>query len=417
MNGQEVDEAAARGAGMDPDRLAGLIAFLDRKYIATGRLPHFQIMVSRREQPLLFASRGRARQSGEPLGSDALFRIASMTKPVTSVAFMMLVEAGLVALDDPVARVIPEFSRLTVGLERAPLKRPMLMIDLLRHTSGLTYGLQRQTAIDALYRERGLDEFQQPRSSDEYIAALADIPLEFSPGDQWNYSVSTDVLGVVVERLSGLSLGTCLRERIFDPLHMPDTMFEVTDDRVDRLTDAWQLEQDRSLSLADRGARSGWRRSGRFASGGGGLVSSTADYHRFCRMLLRDGELDGARLLRPETMAMMRRNQLPGGADLASLSTSLFSEATYAGTGFGLGFAVTTDPSQSIVPGSAGEYYWGGIFSTAFYIDPVEALIILFMTQHLPSATLAVRAELRQQVQAAVLQRNGDRNGVKGSIF
>lgn len=411
MNGGEVDEAAARSAGMDPDRLTGLLDFLDRKYIATGRLPHFQVMVSRHEQPLLFASRGRARESGQPLGPDALFRIASMTKPVTSVAFMMLVEAGLVALDDPVERVIPEFSSLTVGLERAPLKRPMLMIDLLRHTSGLTYGLQRQTAIDALYRERGLDEFQQPRSSDDFVAALADIPLEFSPGDQWNYSVSTDVLGVVVERLSGLSLATYFRERIFDPLHMFDTMFRVTDDRVDRLTDAWQLEPDRSLSLADRGARSGWRRSGRFASGGGGLVSSTADYHRFCRMLLRDGELDGAQLIRPETMAQIRRNQLPDGSDLTRLSTSMFSEAAYAGTGFGLGFAVTIDPALGIAPGSAGEYYWGGIFSTAFYIDPVEGLIILFMTQHLPSTTLTVRAELRQHVQTAVLQRNGKKTG------
>jgi CubicO group peptidase (beta-lactamase class C family) len=191
---------------MDPVRLDALARALHADYVATGKLPHLQLLVSRDEHVLLSHVSGVGRATQEPLVDDSLFRIASMTKPVTSAAFMMLVEQGLVALDDPVTHVLPEFSKLRVGTDGRPLRQPMRMIDLLRHTSGLTYGLQRQTPIDARYRELGLDEFQQKRSADEFIEALAGLPLEFSPGERWNYSVSTDVLGVVVERLSGLPL-------------------------------------------------------------------------------------------------------------------------------------------------------------------------------------------------------------------
>ncbi|WP_242122998.1 serine hydrolase domain-containing protein [Sphingobium sp. Sx8-8] len=393
----QADVAAARAVGMDAARLDALVEHVHRTYVEPGRLPHMQLLVSRDGQPVVSARSGVARATGEPLGEDALYRIASMTKPVTSVAFMMLVEQGLVALDDPVAKVLPEFARLQVGTG-GQLQRPMLMIDLLRHTSGLTYGLQRQTAIDARYRELGLDEFQQKRSPDEFIATLASLPLEFSPGERWNYSVSTDVLGVVVERLSGLDLESCFRERIFAPLGMADTFFELPEDRVERMTDAWQLGVDGALSLYDRGARSGWRRPLRLRSGGGGLLSSMADYHRFARMLLRGGELDGARLLKPETVAAMHANHLPGGADLASLSSSLFSEADYAGVGFGLGLA--TDLKTR-------EFFWGGVFSTFFFIDPVERLIGIFMTQHFPSNIYPVRRELRTAIREAVVERRG----------
>ncbi|WP_434405080.1 serine hydrolase domain-containing protein [Sphingobium sp. DN12] len=392
------DAAAARAAGMDPDRLDALVDHLDRTYVQSGKLPHMQMLVSRDEVPLLSVSRGQARATGEPLQADALFRIASMTKPVTSVAFMRLVEQGKVALDDPVTDVLPAFADLRVGADgRGRMTRPMRMIDLLRHTSGLTYGLQRQTPIDACYRELGLDEFQQKRSSDEFIAALASLPLEFSPGERWNYGVSTDVLGVIVERLSGQDLETHFRQNIFDPLGMKDSFFTLPEDRTDRLTDAWGLGED-GLRLRDRGAASSWRRKLRFRSGGGGLISSTADYHRFARMLLRGGELDGARLLQPETVAQMRTNHLPGGGDLASMSQAMFSEADYAGVGFGLGFAMTLANQQ---------FYWGGVFSTYFFIDPVERLIGLFMTQHLPSSTYPVRAELRAGIGAAIVTRRG----------
>ncbi|WP_037491109.1 serine hydrolase domain-containing protein [Sphingobium indicum] len=394
-----VDRAAAGAAGMDADRLDALVGHLDATYLAPGKLAHMQLLVSRDEQPLLSLARGVARASGEPLQGDALFRIASMTKPVTSVAFMMLVEAGKVTLDTPVADVIPEFADLRVGRgNRARMKRPMRMIDLLRHTSGLTYGLQRQTPIDARYRLLGLDEFQQKRTSDDFIADLARLPLEFSPGERWNYSVSTDVLGVVVERLSGMALDAFFRTRIFDPLGMTDTGFVVRDDQVDRMTDAWRLDEDGQRVIADLGARSGWRRQGRFLSGGGGLVSSVADYHRFARMLLRGGELEGVRLLRADSVAMMRDNHLPGGGDLARHSTGMFSEADYNEVGFGLGFAMGLENR---------EYYWGGVFSTYFWIDPVEHLIGIFMTQLLPSSAYPVRAELRAGVWSAIVERRG----------
>ncbi|HEX7743261.1 MAG TPA: serine hydrolase domain-containing protein, partial [Sphingobium sp.] len=355
-----------------------------------------RLLVSRDERVLLSHVSGMARADGEPLREDSLFRIASMTKPVTSLAFMMLVEQGLAAVDDAVTDVLPEFAALRVGLEGAPLKRPMRMIDLLRHTSGLTYGLQRQTSIDARYRELGLDEFQQKRSPDAFIAALAEVPLEFSPGERWNYSVATDVLGVVVERLSGVDLGEFFARRIFGPLGMSDTFFDLPDDRIDRMTDAWQLGADGRLSLYDRGERSGWRRKPQLRSGGGGLISTAEDYHRFARMLLRGGELDGVRLVTPETVAMMRSNQLPGGGDLASLSSSMFSEADYAGVGFGLGFATDL---------TSGQYFWGGVFSTFFFIDPVERIIGILMTQHLPSNAYPVRRELRDGVRAAIKER------------
>ena len=393
-----VDEAAALALGMDPERLEALAERLDRTYVATGRLPHLRLLISRDEQVLLSHVSGAARATGERLERDSLFRIASMTKPVTSVAFMMLVEAGMVALDDPVTTVLPEFEALRVGTAGDPLRRPMRMIDLLRHTSGLTYGLQRQTAIDARYRELGLDEFQQKRSSDEFIAVLAGLPLEFSPGEQWNYSVATDVLGVVVERLSGLNLEAFFRQRIFAPLGLEDIFFELPEDKVDRMTDAWQYGADRQLSLYDRGAHSGWRRPLRLRSGGGGLISTAEDYHRFARMLLRGGELDGVRLLRPETVAAMHANHLPGGGDLAGMSRSMFSEADYAGVGFGLGFA--TDLATR-------EFFWGGVFSTFFFVDPVERLIGILMTQHLPSNIYPVRRELREGVHAAIRDRRG----------
>ncbi|WP_336971578.1 serine hydrolase domain-containing protein [Sphingobium aromaticiconvertens] len=403
MDTEITDPIRAAELGMDAAKLDALVGYLDATYVHTGKLPHMQLLVSRDEQPLLMVTRGQARADGAPLQSDALFRIASMTKPVTSVAFMILVEAGQVALSDPVETVIPEFRALRVGQDARTPKRPMLMRDLLRHTSGLTYGLQRQTPIDAAYRALGLDEFQQSRNSDEFIAALADLPLEFSPGEKWNYSVSTDVLGVVVERLSGQRLDAFFADRIFVPLGMADTFFQVPKDKVHRLTDAWQLGTDGGLSLADRGARSRWSQPVRFCSGGGGLVSGAADYHRFAAMLLRGGELDGTRLLCPETIANMRANHLPDGRDLTTLSTSMFSEAGYAGVGFGLGFGVTLD--ASVAAGNVGEYYWGGIFSTYFCIDPVERLIAIFMTQHLPSTVYPVRAELRSRLQDAVIAR------------
>lgn len=400
-----------RTSGFDDARLKRIEAYLDDRYIRPGLLPHAQLLVSRDEEIVSFLSLGAARADGEALAEDALFRIASMTKPVTSVAFMMLVEEGRVALDTPVHAILPEFAdmrvRVSGGEDGAPFltelpDAPMRMIDLLRHTSGLTYSFQQQSPIDAAYATQKLDVFHQLRSSDEYIAALAALPLEFSPGASWNYSVATDVLGIIIERLSGLSLAEFFASCIFAPLRMDSTFFEVPQDHQPRLADAWQIDGQGVRTLYDRGESSRWRVPLKSYSGGGGLVSSTHDYHRFCRMLLRGGELDGARLLSPKTIALMTSNHLPGGGDLAGASRSMFSESQNAGIGFGLGFAVTQNPVTAMLPGSAGEYYWGGMLSTFFFVDPVERIIAVFMTQVMPSSAISIRRELKTLIYAAL---------------
>jgi CubicO group peptidase (beta-lactamase class C family) len=396
--------------GFDTDRLARIDGFLKERYIDSGTLPHAQVLIARDGDIVHFTSIGNAREDGPALDERSLFRIASMTKPITSVAFMMLVEQGKVALDTPVHHVLPEFENLGVyngGGGGVPFQtkapaRPMLMIDLMRHTSGLTYGFQNRSNVDLAYRTRKLEAWHGNLSLDGFVAELAKLPLEFSPGEAWNYSVSTDVLGAVVQRLSGLSLDTYFAERIFAPLGMDDTFFTVPDRKIDRLTDCYTLKPGEGRVLYDRGADSAWRARPTQLSGGGGLITTSLDYHRFCRMCLNGGELDGMRLLGRKTIELMTMNHLPGGSDLATLSRSMFSEATNAGVGFGLGFAVTQDIARTMIPGSRGEYYWGGMFSTAFFIDPVERIHMIFMTQVSPSSAYPIRRELKTLIYSAL---------------
>ena len=396
--------------GFDADQLARIDAFLEERYIDSGRLPHAQILIARDGEIAHFTSMGSAREGGAPLADDALFRIASMTKPITSIAFMMLVEQGKVALDTPVHHVLPEFKGVGVydgggagvPFVTRPTAQPMRMIDLLRHTSGLTYSFQNRSNVDAAYRDRKIENWHGHLTLDEFVAALGELPLEFSPGDAWNYSVSTDVLGAVIQRVSGQDLDAYFAEHVFTPLGMSDTFFEVPADKLDRLTDCYAMAPGKGRILYDRGAESAWARRPRLLSGGGGLVSSAHDYHRFCQMCLNGGVLEGARIVGRKTIDLMTMNHLPGGSDLASLSRSLFSEATNAGVGFGLGFAVTTDVPRTLVPGSVGEYYWGGMFSTAFFIDPVERLHMIFMTQLSPSSTYPIRRELKTMIYSAL---------------
>jgi CubicO group peptidase (beta-lactamase class C family) len=406
-----MDLADPQSLGFDPDRLARLDRFLAERYVEPGLLPHAQLLVARDGVPVHFSTRGAARAGSDaPLREDAIFRIASMTKPVTSIAFMMLMEEGRVALDLPVAEIVPEFAGLGVyesggggaAFRTRPPDRPMLMLDLLRHTSGLTYDFQNVSKVDAAYRERGLQTLRPVRGLDDFVATLAGVPLEFSPGEAWNYSVSTDVLGLVVERVSGIRFEEFLERRIFAPLGMTDTGFHVPAEKRDRLPDAWALHPEKGRILYDRAEESDWAEPPLLVGGGGGLVSTTADYHLFCRMLLGGGALDGTRILGRKTLDLMTRNHLPGGADLQSLSRSMFSEAIYAGQGFGLGFAVNLDPAKAVVPGSAGEFYWGGIFSTYFFIDPVERVSMIFMTQLMPSSSYPIRRQLKAMVYGAL---------------
>ncbi|HEY5722053.1 MAG TPA: serine hydrolase domain-containing protein [Allosphingosinicella sp.] len=405
-----MDISDPRELGFDPERLARIPAFLDERYVNPGLLAGTQVMVAREGKPVLFATQGAARADGEPLRDDSLFRIASMTKPVTSVAFMMLFEQGKVTLDQPVHTVLPEFMDIPVydgggagtPFRTKPAERPMQMIDLLRHTSGLTYSFQHRTNIDAAYRESGIERWHGEHDLDSFAGALAQIPLEFSPGTAWNYSVSTDLLGLVVQRVAGIELSEFLHRSIFAPLGMKDTAFACPASKTHRLGDAWQFDPKKGRTLNDPATRSAWSKPPKLVAGGAGLVSTTADYHRFCSMLLNGGELDGVRILGRKTIDLMTANHLPGGADLTEMSRSLFSEAVNAGQGFGLGFGVNLDPARTMLPGSKGEYYWGGMYSTAFFIDPVERIHAIFMAQLMPSSTYPIRRQLKTLIYSAL---------------
>jgi CubicO group peptidase (beta-lactamase class C family) len=396
--------------GMSAARLARIAPFLEERYIGPGKLPMADVLVARDGETVYRTTLGNARADGTPLREDAIFRIASMTKPVTSIAFMQLLEEGKVALDDPVARVIPEFANLGVyaggggGAPFLPVKpcAPMRMVDLLSHMAGFTYGFQNRTSVDAAYRKTLPDGGRSMPGFDWFVEELAKIPLEFAPGTGWNYSVATDVLGIVVSRIEGKPLGDVLAERIFAPLGMSDTGFELPESQRDRLTDCWAYDPGQRPKLIDIGATSKLATHASFEGGGGGLVSTVADYDRFCRMLIGKGALDGQRIVSPKTLDLMTRNQLPGGGDLAAVSKSLFSESTNAGAGFGLGFAMTLDPARALIPGSVGEFYWGGMYSTFFFIDPVERIHMVFMTQLSPSSAYPVRRQLKTLIYGAV---------------
>ena len=392
--------------GFDARHLAAIDDFIKTRYLDTGLLPHAQLLIAREGQPIHFSHQGTAREGGKPIDEASLFRIASMTKPITSIAFMMLVEQGMVALDTPVHHLLPEFKAIGVynggggGVPflTKPCDQPMRMVDLLRHTAGLTYGFQNRSNIDAAYREGKIENWHGNLDLDGFIAALGKLPLEFSPGDAWNYSVATDVLGAVVQRVAGMSLDRFFHERIFQPLGMNDTFFQVPADKIDRLTDCWTLVPGKGRVMYDRGAESAWSRMPKLLSGGGGLVSTAIDYHLFTSALLGGG----GGLVGRKTLDLMTQNHLPGKSDLATLSKSLFSEAANAGTGFGLGFAINEDVAKTMIPGSRGEYYWGGMFSTAFFVDPVERVTMVFMTQLSPSSTYPIRRELKTMIYAAM---------------
>ena len=394
--------------GFDAERLRRIDRHLFERYVEPGLLPGALLLVARRGELVHRSVLGHASLArNQRLEEDTIFRIYSMTKPVTSIALMMLAEEGRISLDDPVSRWIPSWGAMGVyragqpgAFNTQPVDAPMRVIDLMRHTSGLTYGFQNRTNVDAAYRSLRLDAFDA-ESLEALVEGLARVPLEFSPGTSWNYGVSTDVVGHLVSLASGLPFDEFVRTRILGPLGMHDTDFHVPEAKVARFADCYVRSAAATLAMAELGT---FLEPPRAPSGGGGLVGTAGDYLRFCEMLRRGGELDGVRLVGPKTLALMRMNHLPDGGAIADFAPpGMFSEAAYHGLGFGLGFAVVTDPAAYGVTASPGEFSWGGMASTAFWVDPVEDVCVVFMTQLMPSSTYPVRRELRTMVNGAIV--------------
>jgi CubicO group peptidase (beta-lactamase class C family) len=398
-------------AGFDGRRLERLDTHFAR-YVDDGRLPGWLILVSRRGRIVHLSTYGqRDVEAALPVEVDTLFRIYSMTKPIASVAAMMLYEEGRFELKDPVSRFVPAFEDVRVYRAGSalnpvtePAREPVRIWHLLTHTSGLTYGFHHAHPVDAMYRAAGF-EWGSPAAADLTACcdAWAALPLLFQPGTEWNYGVSTDVLGRVVEVASGQTLDRFFAERIFRPLGMTDTAFwapEADHDRLAALYVAFPGRADRVRMDAMGDAA---KTQPAFLSGGGGLVSTAADYHRFTQMLLRGGELDGARLLGTRTVRYMTRNHLPGGVDLEAFGRPLFAETTFEGVGFGLGFSVVEDNVANRVLSTVGEFGWGGAASTASLVDPAEELTMLFFTQLLPSSIHPIRSQLKQLVYQALV--------------
>ncbi len=402
-------EIDPRDVGLDPVRLSRIATHFDA-YVEDHRLPGWLASVSRGGQ-LAWTGRGghRNRERDLAVEADTLWRIYSMTKPLTTLGAMMLYEEGHFDLNDDVARWIEEFAAPRVYVagtpsdpETVPATEPIRVHHLLTHMSGLTYGFNHTHPVDAMYRSRGY-EFGWPPGADlsRAVADWASMPLLFQPGTKWNYSVATDVLGRLIELWSGQPLDVFFRERILDPLSMVDTDWWCPPDKAERLAQIYVPSSGASLPMDPLGRHSLTWPS--LLGGGGGLISSAGDYQRFMTMLLRGGELDGVRLVSSRTLALMTENHLPDDGDLASIATDSFSESDFAGVGFGLGFSVVTDRRVNRSLSSEGTFGWGGAASTVFWVDPLEEITVSFFTQLLPSGTYPIRRELQRLVYATLV--------------
>ena len=398
-------EITVGGTGIAIDALQRLDQHLLTRYIEAEKIAGCLTLIARRGELAHLSAMGMMdRERGLPMAEDAIFRIYSMTKPITSVALMMLFERGAFQLSDPVARFIPQWAELQVmtggeypDYATAPPERPMTIRDLLSHQSGLTYGFM-EGPLEAGYFKHKVYQAGMMRGRDlqSMIDRLAELPLKFSPGDNWNYGVSTDVCGYLVQEISGRRFDEYLREEIFEPLGMEDTGFYVPAEKQHRLAANYERGADKQLRPLDIFGAGEYFEEPTFLSGGGGLVSTAQDYQRFCQMLLNGGQLDGGRILGPKTIELMTMNHLPDHDELSARALGTWSETANDGVGFGLGFAVLLDLPRTQNVGSVGEYYWGGAASTIFWIDPAEELIAIFMTQFMPSGTFNFRGQIKQ---------------------
>lgn len=398
--------------GLDPQRLSRIEQHFSQ-YVDDGRLPGWHIAVSRAGKLAYSASYGHADvENGKPIADDTIYRIYSMTKPICAVAALILWEEGKFEMRDAVKTFIPSFGEQKVfrsGTLTAPrfdpVTEPMEMWHLFTHTAGLTYGFVYSNPVDQMYRNAG---FEWGVPADASLADICDIlaglPLMFQPGSEWAYSMSIDVLGRVVEILSGMTLGEFMKKRIFEPLGMTDTAFHCPSDKADRLAALYVPNPaDNRRRVRHDAMGAGALVQQKADLGGGGLVSTMSDYMKFAEMLRGGGERNGVRLLSPRTVNFMASNHLPNNADLTAFGRPLFSETAFDGVGFGLGVSVTLDPVAAKVPGSAGDYGWGGAASTNFTVDPKEDLVYTIMTQLLPSSAWPLRPQLKQLVHQALV--------------
>ena len=401
------------GTGFDAARLRRIATHFTNRYVDTGKIAGFEVAVGRHGKIAYHATAGmRDRERSIAVGDDTLWRLFSMTKPLTSICLMTLFEQGMFALDDPVARWYPSWRnhRVYVGgsgaqMHTEPAHRPVSVRDLLTHTSGITYGAllagMPEHPIDDEYRSRKIRSVGVAQTMDEFMERLGEVPLRFQPGTAYQYSLGTDACGALVEKISGMPFAEYLQRTILDPLGMTDTFFQVPEAKAHRLAANYLRNPDKTTTLLDDPTTSPVLRTPKFVSGGGGLLGTVADYTKFCEMLRRNGEYDGHRIIGPRTLELMRRNHLPGGKDLASLDVEYMEPRGSVGVGFGLGFASTID---QIATGTLArhDYYWGGAASTVFWNDQVDDLWVVWATQLMPSTTFDFRGQLRSLVYAAI---------------
>jgi CubicO group peptidase (beta-lactamase class C family) len=396
--------ATPESVGMSSERLERIAPVLNR-YVDEGQLTGVVSMIARKGEIVHFEEYGVLdAESGKPLQKDSIFRIYSMTKPITTLAVMMLYEEGKLQLTDPVERYLPAFTNVRVagpgGALVAPL-RPMTVQMLMTHTSGLTYGVFGDTLVDRQYRDAGV--MTSPDNT-TFIERLGTIPLQFQPGTRFHYSVSTDVLGALVEAVSGQTLGEFFQQRIFDPLQMEDTFFQVPAEKLERFgTNHTYNPESKILEVSDRVADSNFVNRRTFESGGGGLLSTTEDYMRFSQMLINGGELEGERIIGRKTLDYMTQNHLGGIFGTTGQHSPDELPGMARGTGFGLGFAVIEDPTAVGGNTSAGEYYWGGAAGTIFWVDPVEELVGIVMIQHM-NVQVPLRAVFKALTYGAIIE-------------
>ncbi len=427
-----MDIIKAEKVGMSSERLNRINELTD-SYIQQGKLAGTVTMLARKgEVAHLRASGQMSTETGESMKEDSIFRIYSMTKPVTSVAIMILYERGYFQLDTPVSKFIPEFKDLQVfdggtidDYKTVKPQREMNMADLLKHTSGLTYSILVASVVDRLYVKNNIMPAVVPGLSLEgMVKQLSQMPLLFSPGTAWNYSVSTDVLGYIVEVISGKTLAEFFKEEIFDPLGMDDTGFQISPDKINRFTSNYihrlavpslmpnaDLDSlpDKAIFLMDDAQKSAYAKPPSLYSGGGGLISTAADYYKFLKMLLDQGRVGKDFILSPKTVQLMKMNHLPG--DMKSFlatqhvsNNKVVGEISPEGSGFGLGFSVLIDQAKAGYTGSVGIYSWGGAASTFFFIDPKEELVAIFLTQFMPSSIYPIRNQFRTAVYQSIIE-------------